>query len=602
MYNDNQTDLKMPLNYNPNVDTFLKIYSQSLLSTGLTRGLDENTYVPTKLDTSLKDDVLKGKKKLVVLTGNAGDGKTAFIQLIEAEARNNRGAFTHKTDNGCKFQYNNFEFETLYDGSQDFEGKSNDQLLKEFFKPFEGNTETNAKIVKIIAINEGKLRDFLLSNKAYNWLGKQVHHYLEYDKYELPDSLAFINLNNRAIVEMENPNSIFDELLNIILDTNDKQNTWEPCKPENCAYTEQCYIKYNINTLRDNKKGANVKQRLKEIILGIYLKKEKHITMRDIRSLISFILFNKYTCRQLQGSIDAGVNLLDRFYYNNAFNKTEQDRMVAILKEVDVADMPLPKLENHLYFLNPKTELSEGLLEKGALLSNPDLSYLEEYFLNKPESTSDREEEKKESADWFLSSIKRKLFFEGNDKYIDEQFSVTHYSFLPYKSFERYVSFLTTGIDDNYELRDDLVLAISKSEKIYNDEVGRENVCISSNSLKKSSTKAFYGFKSADFEVVLPDVGSQTDYIEYFPDHIIFRHADKTAALEINIDLFEILMRIKEGYVPTSIEIRTFFLNLEMFKRRILAKRSTKVFLTEDDSNLYSFEKSASGKLVLNKI
>jgi len=575
-------------NNNPSVETFLKIYSQSLLSTGLTRGLDESTYIPTRLDTSLKDDVLKGKKKMVVLTGNAGDGKTAFIQLIEAEARTKNGKFSSETDNGCKFKYNDFEFETLYDGSQDFEGKSNDQLLKEFFKPFEGNT--------------GKLRDFLLGKKEYNWLGKQVHHYLEYDNHKLPDSLAFINLNNRAIVEIENVNSIFDELLNIILDTTEKQNTWVPCKPENCDYAERCYIKYNIDTLKDSKKGASVKQRFKEIILAIYLKKEKHITMRDIRSLISFILFNKYTCSQLQASIDTGENLLDRFYYNNAFNKEEQDRMVAILREVDVADMPLPKLENHLYFLNPKTELAEELFEKGNLIANPDLNYLEEYFLNKPEGTSDRGDGKKESADWFLSSIKRKIFFEGNDRYIDEQFAVNHYSFLPYKYFERFVAFLKSGVDDNFQLRDDLVLSISKSEKIYNDEVGRENVCISSSSVKKSSTKAFYGFKSADFEVVLPDVGNQTDYIEYFPDHIIFRHADKTAALEINIDLFEILMRIKEGYVPTSIEIRTFFLNLEMFKRRILAKRSTKVFLTEDDSNLYSFEKSASGKLVLNKI
>lgn len=592
-------------NNNPSVETFLKIYSQSLLSTGLTRGLDESTYIPTRLDTSLKDDVLKGKRKLVVLTGNAGDGKTAFIQLIEAEARNKQGKFSSETDNGCKFKYNDFEFETLYDGSQDFEGKSNDQLLKEFFKPFEGNAEPKENIVKIIAINEGKLRDSILRKPVYAWLGKHVHHYLEpdeYKNYKLPDSLSFINLNNRAIVEIENANSIFDELLNIILDTNEKQDTWAACKPENCEYAEKCYIKYNIDTLRDIKKGANVKQRLKEIILAIYLKKEKHITMRDIRSLISFILFNKYTCSQLQASIDAGENLLDRFYYNNAFNKKEQDRMVAILQEVDVADMPLPKLENHLYFLNPKTELAEELFEKGDLIANPDLTYLEEYFLNKPEGTSDRDEEKKESADLFLSSIKRKMFFEGNDKYIEEQFAVNHYSFLPYKYFMRFVDFLETGKDTNFELRDDLVLAISKSEKIYNDEVGRENVCISSSSLKKSSTKAFYGFKSADFEVALPDVGNQTDYIEYFPDHIIFRHADKTAALEINIDLFEILMRIKEGYVPTSIEIRTFFLNLEMFKRRILAKRSTKVFLTEDDSNLYSFEKSASGKLVLNKI
>lgn len=591
----------MPLNYNPNIDTFLKIYSQSLLSTGLTRGLDESTYIPTRLDTSLKEDVMNGKKKLVVLTGNAGDGKTAFIQLIEAAAKNQGGLFSSTTDNGCKFTYRNLLFETLYDGSQDFEGKSNDFLLKEFFKPFEGKTETKENIVKIIAINEGKLRDFILHKKEYDWLGKHVHHYLETDNYNLPESLAFINLNNRAIVEIENPYSIFDELLNIILDRDNSKQTWLPCQLENCVYADRCYIKYNIDSFRDEKKGEVAKQRLKELILAIYLKKEKHITMRDIRSLISFILFNKYTCRQLQTSIDAGENLCNRFYYNNAFNRDEQDRMVAILREVDVADMPLPKLENHLYFLNPKTELADPISNKGDLIHNPDLKYLESYFLNKPEGTSDKDEGKKQSADMFLSSIKRKLFFEGNDEYTQEQFAVNHYSFLPYKYFARFVSFLKSGSDAKHDLRNDLVLAISKSEKIYNEVVGRENVCISSNSIKKSTTKAFYGFRAADFEVVLPDVGNQTNYIEYFPDHIIFRHTDKTASLEINIDLFEVLMRIKEGYVPTSIEIRTFFLNLEMFKRRVLAKRSSKVFLTEDDSNLYLFEKSVSGKLVLSK-
>ena len=150
-------------NYNTNVDTFLKIYSQSLLSTGLTRGLDENTYIPTRLDTALKDDVLKGKKKLIVLTGNAGDGKTAFIQLIEESAKKAGGNFKAKTDNGCEFSFNGQDFETLYDGSQDFEGESNDILLKEFFKAFEGDKEPTAKIVKIIAINEGKLRDFILN-------------------------------------------------------------------------------------------------------------------------------------------------------------------------------------------------------------------------------------------------------------------------------------------------------------------------------------------------------------------------------------------------------------------------------------------------------
>lgn len=592
----------MQTNYNPHLEEFLKIYSQSLLSTGLTRGLDEKTYIKTRLDTALKSDILKGKKKLVVLTGNAGDGKTAFIQLIETAAREQGAIFSSQTDNGCRFKLNGFEFETLYDGSQDFEGTSNESLLQAFFKPFEGNKEPDAQIVKIIAINEGKLRDFILNKKAYTWLGKHVHHYLEFDNYNLPSILAFINLNNRAVVELNNPESIFDKLLDVFLDKTDNNKLWEPCSSDNCEYADKCYVKQNIDTLRDEKLGPIVQERLKELILVLYLKRVKHITMRDIRSLISFILFNKFTCQHIQKNINTGSNLLERFYYNNGFNEYEVDRMIKLLHEIDVAEMPLPKIENQIYFINPKSESIQNLLLKRTLPAKYDLEYIEGYFNDKPQGTSDNDEERKKNAEIFLKAIKRKLYFEGNDEILKEQFGIDHYSFLPYKYFKPFVEFLKTGADPDNKVRNDLVLAISKSEKIYNETVGRENVCIRSSSGKNSKTKAFYSFKAADFEVVLPDIGDQKKYLEYFPDHIIFRHIDKSASLEINIDLFEILMRIKEGYVPTSIEIQTFFLNLEMFKRRILAKRSTKVILTEDDTNLYSFEKSVAGKLVLTKI
>mgnify|MGYP001098457748 CR=1 FL=1 len=589
-------------NYNQNLEDFLKIYSQSLLSTGLTRGLDEKTYIQTKLDTALKSDILEGKKNLVVLTGNAGDGKTAFIQLIETAAREQGAIFKSETDNGCCFEFNGFEFETLYDGSQDFEGNSNESLLQIFFKAFEGNKEPDAQIVKIIAINEGKLRDFILKKREYAWLGKQVHHYLEYKNYHLPESLAFINLNNRAIVEMDNPESIIDKLLDVFLDKENQNQFWEACIPENCEFSESCYVKQNLDSFNDEALGPVLRERLKELILILYLKRAKHITMRDIRSLISFMLFNKFTCHQLQEHIKFETIFLERHYYNNFFNSSEIDRMIKLLREIDVAEMPLPKVENQLYFLNPKSESVQSFFIKRSLPGVTDLDYLEEYFKDKPQGTSDDDKKHKENAEIFLKAIKRKLYFEGNDEILKEQFGIDHFSFLSYKYFKPFVEFLKTGADPDNKIRNDLVLAISKSEKIYNETVGRENVCISSSSGKSSRTKAFYSFKAADFEVVLPDVGDQKQYLEYFPDHIIFRHIDKSASLEINIDLFEILMRIKEGYVPTSIEIQTFFLNLEMFKRRILAKRSTKVILTEDDANLYSFEKSAMGKLVLTKI
>ena len=42
-----------PRGYNPHVDDFLTIYSQSERSTGGTRGYDPETYVETKLDRNL---------------------------------------------------------------------------------------------------------------------------------------------------------------------------------------------------------------------------------------------------------------------------------------------------------------------------------------------------------------------------------------------------------------------------------------------------------------------------------------------------------------------------------------------------------------------
>ncbi len=68
-------------NFNPYVSHLLTLYSQSKVSNAGTRGLDEiakHTYVETFLDRRLKKDLLRGDFKLVVISGNAGDGKTAW--------------------------------------------------------------------------------------------------------------------------------------------------------------------------------------------------------------------------------------------------------------------------------------------------------------------------------------------------------------------------------------------------------------------------------------------------------------------------------------------------------------------------------------------
>jgi hypothetical protein len=144
--------------YNIFLDQFLMFYSQADAGNGLTRGLDNDlarrTYVPTKLDKELTEAILANRFRLVILTGNAGDGKTAFIQKVE-EAAVARGAVRTTMDlHRSEFNNGTRNFRTLYDGSIDVDGKSNAEVLREFFKDFEGDRPPSSDICRIVAMNE----------------------------------------------------------------------------------------------------------------------------------------------------------------------------------------------------------------------------------------------------------------------------------------------------------------------------------------------------------------------------------------------------------------------------------------------------------------
>src|SRR5205085_1107393 len=122
------------------------LYSQARENNSGTRGLDEiarATYVPTWLDKRLMPDILEGKYRLVIITGNAGDGKTAFIQQLETQAERRTGVRVEPhgaagTRIGSHFQLAGLEFLTNYDGSQDDGDQANDLVLHDFFAPFQG--------------------------------------------------------------------------------------------------------------------------------------------------------------------------------------------------------------------------------------------------------------------------------------------------------------------------------------------------------------------------------------------------------------------------------------------------------------------------------
>jgi hypothetical protein len=590
-------------NHNPNLDEFLRFYSQSETSTGGTRGYDPRTYVETKLDEKLTPAIFNPKTKLVILSGNAGDGKTAYIQRVEAQAKENGAKIISQNDNGSSFTLHGVSYQTLYDGSQDFEGTKNDAVLANFFKEFEGEQAPTGAFTKIIAINEGKLRDFIVNKSAYKWLAGQVHHCLSDDGIGPEATLIFVNLNSRSVVDVNGTGtSIFDKLLDRFLDIGDKAEFWKPCSPHNCVFAERCYVKYNVDCLRDPKKGPIIRRRLKRLLLAIHFRKTRHITMRDLRSILSFILFNKFTCAQLQSDLDDGNSILDRFYYNAVFNSQESDRLAQLLSQLDVSDVSNPKLDNLINFRAPDEPESRALFIQSEHVASTDLPHLNCLFENRPEGTIDTDEVRRANARKYHGSFRRKLYFEGDESKLRDRGLPTPSELLPYRRFDQFIEFINSKSDPNAHLRNQLTLAISKSERIYNEIVGREKLCLRSGGSHRSQTKAFYAFPASDFGVSVAGVGDQAKYIEYLPNCIYYRPLDKTDSLEVPIDLFEVLCRIHDGYVPTASEIQTFFLNLDMFKRRLTCRPSDRIILTDDDTNLFEVSRTPDLKLAMTKL
>ena len=127
-------------NVNPFVAHLQSLYSQSAVSNAGTRGEDAyGTYVTTALDEHLIPDVLDGAYRLVIITGNAGDGKTAFLERLAVAAVERGGQRGEPRVNGTDVRLPGGRLlRTNNDGSQDEGDRANDDVLTEFFAPVHG--------------------------------------------------------------------------------------------------------------------------------------------------------------------------------------------------------------------------------------------------------------------------------------------------------------------------------------------------------------------------------------------------------------------------------------------------------------------------------
>ncbi|MHA6279351.1 methylation-associated defense system protein kinase MAD6 [Salinimicrobium sp. CAU 1759] len=592
------------------------LYSQSKNGNFGTRAseslneFDQLTYTPSKLDRRLLPDILDGKYKLIIITGNAGDGKTAFIKRIEHD-KSIKNLSRHDHKNGAKFEINNIQFESNYDGSQDEEQRANNEVLESFFEPFGGLSNYQESTEgRIIAINEGRLVEFLKTTNTHKPLHDTIESYFYNEGHlELPRGLMIINLNLRSVTAHDNDeSSLFRSQIKALT----QKKLWSKC--EGCSLANKCFIKYNVDSFNDSASGEEVITRMEWLLRTACLKRELHVTMRDLRSFIAFTLTRDQECSDIEQLVATNENHPEnywQYYYFNITNPTmadsgNQDRLIKLLRETDIGEVAIPEKDRDLFF---------GQHEGNEYLefSDREFNLFDEFNLNKiwvPAHEQEGELLKKIRV--IQKVFIRHQYFEGKSELLSiekgyvpvttegEEAKVPSYLLrLPYHSVFKFVKVLTNG-DEGANTKASISRAISLNEGCDNTGIDKDYLVLASTDVRDPYSKSFRLFDLNDFELFVNRTDHLVKYLEYEPDSLTFRHRiEKHIKLTISLDLYEMLYFIQQGFSPSLNDLRGKFIELIIFKNLLENLTYKEVVVTSDNTEFYRIGKDEQSRLYI---
>ena len=330
--------------------SLLQSYPGSRWGNRETRGLDSEfarrTYVETELERTLYQEVLDRQVRLVVLCGNAGDGKTALLQHLAQRLGlgshpSSRRILDGVVGDGLRVRVN-------LDGSAAWDGHSADELLDDFLAPFRDGAPKE-DVVHLLAINDGRLLEWIDRGEETPLKGALLN---SLDGHVPPDGhIAFYSLNDSSHVggiswDSKTIDTAFlDGLVDRLYGGSDALSTWKPCAT--CSAQDVCGVYQATQVFgpaglsSDDGLRVLARRRLFEALQAVHFRGETHITVRELRGALVYILFGTDFCSDYH---ETATSPEAQSYWDRAFDPEARARQGEVLAELVRLD---PALEAH---------------------------------------------------------------------------------------------------------------------------------------------------------------------------------------------------------------------------------------------------------------
>ncbi len=562
---------------NPTVNWIRAAYRNSALGNAENRGWSSEfarkTYVPTGLDLQLLPALLEGKYRCVLLSGNPGDGKTAFLQRLLAELKS-RGATVASEDRyGWEASWQGRRYRAVYDASESQRGRSPDDVLKEVLAPCL-NRSDDANYTALIAINDGRMFDFFERHTEFLPIWRSMSD-------EVPGEYLLVDLKRRSVVLAADGRPPF--VRRLLAHWTDQQ-LWQVC--ERCKARTACPIKYNVEHLRvadEQTEPPAPVAALERLLAAVHLRREFRPTIRDIRSALAYTLTADLGCEQVHRFTErTPPEWLDFVYVNTVFGAPgDVDPMVEQLRAVDPATVPHPRLDR--FIMSRATVNLDDVRRMLAADGHGGLGETGAFWqIMEQLSRSAGEQDQLEQLHrtWI-----RYLYFVGNDERLMDLGIDRLRDLLPYRYLDLYRDLLRHEVASAETL-----LRLAKgiahmdglpAEALFDQGTAVEGFAFTLSRAEHGGFAVVKLFPLSEFELVAGGVADEvTDSVV---DALLLRHTSG-ATLKVSLDLLELALRAAEGYVMSFEEAQPFLQELSEFKSRLLLQRAREVLLVEGSS------------------